>query len=113
MNEGFAKEFHSQEPKHTETRNPGIGNQKFSRILGVLTTLIPLCVSSMRSGEMVCCFGVTANSFTTTFQWRRVICVPIGVRRASTNFHEISRKFSIPESPSQLWFHTRKVTHES
>ena len=37
------------------TRNPGIGNQKFSKILGFLTTLIPLCMSSMRSGEMSCC----------------------------------------------------------
>ena len=31
--------------KTLETRNPGIGNQKFSKILGVVTTLIPLCRS--------------------------------------------------------------------
>ena len=66
----------------------------------------------MRSGEKFCCFDVTANSFTTAFAWRRVICLPLGVRGESTNFQEISRKFSIPENLSKLRFHTRKMAHE-
>ena len=98
--------------KKLETRNPGIGNQTFSKILGFLTTLIPLCMSSMRSGEMSCGFDVASNSFATEFAWRRVICIPLGVRGASTNFHEISRQFSIPENLSKLRFHTRKMAHE-
>ena len=79
----------------TPDRNPGIGNQKSSKILGVLTTLNPLCMSSMRSGETFCCFDVTANSFTTAFAWRRVICVPLGVHKGNprifTRFLENSR----------------------
>ena len=66
----------------------------------------------MRSGEMSCGFDMAANSFATDFSWRRVMCIPLGVRGASTNFHEISRKSSIPENPSKLRFHTRKMAHE-
>ena len=87
-NLGFRK---IRNQKTLETRNPGIGNQKFSKILGVLTTLIPLCMSSMRSGETFCCFDVTAKLIHNSFCMERG---DLRSPRGSRGVHEFSRDFS-------------------